>query len=287
VVLLKSASKGLREGSRKLQEGFAEARERLSLGDRKSISATSSFDDAASPPTGHHKADSGKGLHGIRVRFPSLHSHSSNHSSSSMNRGRKTSFASSRKSSMSSNESTDHESSAEPKSFDDSGRGFDDSASSSEGVASRRESPDSQVAIRTPRVNRATSALSSTCSFGSTSGDELGIILSEEDEYNDAEDQENKTPSPAKQSPSPAKHRHITKEGSAERLAGRKEAWVTSPSIQGKETGETSKSFESDDNIATRDTKVEDPTSKGSQKMKAKKRRKKSKDKDSSKCLIQ
>jgi hypothetical protein len=201
---------------------------------------------------------------------------------------------------MSSNDSTDHGSAAEQKGFDDSGRGFDDSASSSEGTAFLQgtlDSPNSPVvAFRTPRVNRVPSALSSACSFGSVSGDELDIILSEEDEYNETDDQENSTPSPAKKSPSPAKHPHITNEGSAERLAGRKEAWLHSPPLEEKETGETTKSLESDDDVASKESgdgvvskeaTVENPTSKGGRKMKGKKRRKKSKDKDASKCIIQ
>jgi hypothetical protein len=277
VVLLKSASKGLREGSRKLQEGFAEARERLSLGDRKSTNS-SSFDDGAPPPPSRHKVDTGKGFHGIRVRFPSLNS--SNHSSNSVHRVRKTGFTSSRKSSMSSNDSTDHETTAEQK-------GLNDSASSFEEAASHQESPDSPVAIRTRRFNRVPSGLSSVCSFGSASGDELGIIFSEDDEYNETGDQENKTTSSAKKTPPSAKHPHITKEGSPEQLAGSNEAWVTPLSVQGKETSEMKKSFESDDGLASRDAKVEDPTSKGGRKKKAKKRQKKSKDKDLSKCLIQ
>lgn len=202
MVLLKSASKGLREGSRKLQEGFAEARERMS-GDRKSTnSASSSFDDEALSPHGRHIVESRKCLHGIRVRFPSLNS--SDHSSNSIHRVKKTSFASSKKSSMSSSDSSGLESTAGQKGLNDSGRGIDDSASSSEEVASRQDSPDaSPAAIRIRRFNRVPSGLSSACSFGSVSGDELGIILSEEDEYNDADDQDNKTPSSAKKTPSP------------------------------------------------------------------------------------
>lgn len=251
----------------------------MSLGDRKSTnSATSSFDDGpSSPPPSRHKADSGKGQHGIRVRFPSLNA--SNHSS-----GRKISFAS-RKSSMSSNDSmsTDHESTAEQKAGNDSGREIDDSASASvEEAASHKGASDSPVVIRAQRFTRAPSGSSSACSFGSVSGDELGIILSEEDEYNDTDDLENKTPSSVKKSPSLAKKTHITKAGSA----------VTPLSVQGKETAEMTKSFESDEEsddgiVASRDTKVEDPTSTGDRKMKAKKRRKKSKDKYPSKCLIQ
>jgi hypothetical protein len=225
-----------------LQEGFVDVRNRMSLGDRKSTnSASSSFDDEAPPPPIRHKVDPGKCLQGIRLRFPLLSS--SNGSLDSIHRVKEKSLVPPKKSSMSSNDSTGHEFTEEQKGLNDSGRGFDDSAISLEETAS----PDSHAAIRIPRFNRVPSRLSSACSFGSVSGDELGIILSEEDELN-------------------------------------------------KETGGLTKSFESgdglaskesNDDIASRDVKVEDPTSKGGGKLKAKKRRKKSKDKDSLKCLIQ
>ena len=276
VVLLKTASKQLRQGSRKLQEGFAGARERLSLGDRKSThtsSATSSFDESspqATPSGSHHAREIGnyiqEGIHRIQNRLPSLGS-ASNHSSSSSRR--RSQFLSGRMSSAESDQDS-AEMSAEQH---PGGDNHNDSNSSVE-VCDIEESP---VGTIRARVNRIPSALSSACSFSSMNGEELPMILSEEDEYNEAEDNENQSPKASRQiqkNPSDGENDPADgceKEGVDSQRTGLKDANDTSPD----------KSEGSD--VSVQEAVL--PVHSESNKKSGKKRRKKTKEKDT-KCVI-
>ena len=164
-VLLKSATK-------KLQEGFQGARERLSMGATSMPStANNSFSESPSPnPHGaaHHTSFGKQVEEGLkswsRVHFYSMSS-TSNHSKSK---------DSNRSSPVGENKDEGPSSThSEDGSF----------CSETSNTLAREDREGEVVAVR--RVNKMPSGLSSTCSFASMSGDELGSKISEGDEMDE------------------------------------------------------------------------------------------------------
>ena len=132
-----------------LQKGFAEARDRLSMGDRKSAASSFASDSGNEEHgAGHRNHDF---IHAITSRMPSMGGSSTHSDSRSEHRGR---FFSKRHS--------------------------HDSAGSSEENKNNESSPSTPTTRE--YITRNPSAISA-CSFGSVSGDELPMILSEEDEH--------------------------------------------------------------------------------------------------------
>jgi hypothetical protein len=198
--LIRQASQTIKGGSKMLQKGFAEARERLSMGDRKSTASSfASTDSGNEDRVGVHHNHAL--LRAIRARMlPKPASH--------------------------------------------------DSSSSDE----NRADSQSSLSNRKKFLTRNTSALSSACSFGSVSGDDLPMILSEEDEQNEDD----------------------TEDNVHERLAGNKEDYKEKSDEQNEEKVEENSPGEAQEKAPTKKN--------GLSEKKGKKRRKRSKD---SRCVIQ
>lgn len=204
-----------------LQKGFAEARERLSMGDRKSTASSfASTDSGDEDRVGVHHNHAL--LRAIRARMPSLcSSNQSANSDSPHQQGRRL---------------------FKPASHDSSSS--DDNRADSQSSLSNRKK----------FLTRNTSALSSACSFGSISGDDLPMILSEEDEQNEDD----------------------TEDNVHEKLAGNKEDDKEKSDEQNEEKEEENSPGEAQEKAPTKKN--------GLSEKKGKKRRKRSKD---SRCVIQ
>jgi hypothetical protein len=155
---MRTATKQIQAGTRQLQESFAHARERLSMGERKSTnSATSSFSDSEQQQhQGEHHQHHHNLLPHIRLSFPSLGSSTHSHDSQPRNHHRLNLFA--KRSSQGSSD----------------GEGINNTSGNSENSPMRRIEP------RLSQISRTSSVISSAGSFCST--DELPMTLDEEDE---------------------------------------------------------------------------------------------------------
>jgi hypothetical protein len=284
IVLLKSASKGIRESGKHLQEGFAGARKMLSKGDRRStVSSNSSVNSDSEGKGRRERRDSFENLlHGFRVKFSSFGSHSQHSAGSGAENKAKKVMAS---------RSTTH-SSLDDSSVEASHDGHDSSNSFHNGGSPLQS-------VKTNSIFRAPSALSSACSYGSTHGSDayafneddessdesielpLNIPPEEEDEIALAEtnnDDDKKVP--PEQKPEATESTEAMSSELCEKATDMKDADKTaSKAAQSPSSGDgvvpAPNESNNDTSSTTTTTKV------------AKKRRRKSRDKDSSKCVIQ